>query len=225
MISHKHKTIFVHVPKVAGTSIEQVFLDDLNLDFGNRHALFLGVNNNNDGPRRISHLTIDQFKKYSFATEEQFDSYFKFAFVRNPIDRLFSTYKYLGYNQYLSFDKFIIKKLDFLICSEKYGFFMLSQKDYLYIDNICSVDFIGRFENIKEDFNFVKKKLNLESSLLHKNKSDHNTFMRTIKNIFFDFNIIASFSLKKRTKVLSNESKQIILKHYEDDFRLFNYTL
>jgi len=223
MVSHKHKCIFVHIPKVAGTSIEQVFLNDLELDFNNRHALFLGVNNNIDGPRRISHLTLSQFEKYHFVTKEQFNEYFKFTFVRNPVNRLYSTYKYLGFDSYLSFDNFIKKKLEFLMNSKKYDFFMLSQIDYLKEIDSFGVDFIGKFENIKEDFEKVKVKLNLNLELPHKNKSNHNTISRMLKKMFLDLSLLPFFSFAEKDKTISNESKKIILKYYEKDFDFFDY--
>ena len=41
MISKAHKTIFVHIPKVAGQSIETMFLNDLNLKWDERSKLLL----------------------------------------------------------------------------------------------------------------------------------------------------------------------------------------
>lgn len=37
MISHNHKAIFIYFPKAAGTNIETYFLDDLGLDFEDKH--------------------------------------------------------------------------------------------------------------------------------------------------------------------------------------------
>ena len=41
MLSHQHKTIFIHVPKTAGQSIETLFLDDLGLKWDQRGSLLL----------------------------------------------------------------------------------------------------------------------------------------------------------------------------------------
>lgn len=68
-ISHKHKLIFVHNPKCAGTSIINYF--DLE-DWGHQHAVKLK-------------------EKYS----EYWDEYKKFVVIRNPWDRFYSNYRYI----------------------------------------------------------------------------------------------------------------------------------
>ena len=68
-ISHKHKLIFVHNPKCAGTSIINYF--DME-DWGHQHAVNLK-------------------EKYS----EYWDEYKKFVVIRNPWDRFYSCYRYI----------------------------------------------------------------------------------------------------------------------------------
>ena len=72
-IYHHIKTIFVHVPKAAGTSIERhLRLSDKDVVGG--------------------HTTAMAFRaKYP----EVFDSYYKFSVVRHPVDRFVSAYSYL----------------------------------------------------------------------------------------------------------------------------------
>lgn len=73
-IFHHIKTIFVHVPKAAGTSIEQT-LRASSGDVVGGHTTALGFK-----------------RKYGAI----FDQYFKFAFVRHPMDRFVSAYFYLA---------------------------------------------------------------------------------------------------------------------------------
>ena len=47
MISHKHKTIFVHIPKTGGQSVESVFIEDEGLTWDTRAPLLL--RRNDDG--------------------------------------------------------------------------------------------------------------------------------------------------------------------------------
>lgn len=72
-IYHHLKVIFVHVPKTAGTSIE---------------------NRLRAHPRDVvgGHTTALAYRK---AFPKQFDSYYKFAFVRHPLERFLSAYRYL----------------------------------------------------------------------------------------------------------------------------------
>ena len=133
MISHKHKCIFIHIPKAAGTSIETVFLNDLKLDFEDKHALILGKSTNLYlPPRVVSHLTATEMLSQHYISEELFNSYYKFSIVRNPIDRLYSTYKYWGYSPVITFDRFIKTILPKLIKTDKYNFFVRTQSEYLF---------------------------------------------------------------------------------------------
>ena len=67
----KKKCIFFHIPKTAGISLVKALFGDL--DWGHRDVKYY---------RNV-------FNK------KKFDSYFKFTFVRNPYDRLFSAYSFL----------------------------------------------------------------------------------------------------------------------------------
>ena len=65
----EHRCVFIHIPKAAGTSLTK--------------TLFAA-------PSR--HL---QYTEYERANPKKFKKYFKFTFVRNPYDRLFSAYTFL----------------------------------------------------------------------------------------------------------------------------------
>ena len=65
----EHRCVFIHIPKAAGTSLTK--------------TLFAA-------PSR--HL---QYTEYERANPKKFKKYFKFTFVRNPYDRLFSAYSFL----------------------------------------------------------------------------------------------------------------------------------
>jgi len=96
MISHHHKALYVHVPKCGGESIELAFLADLGLDWNQREQLLIRRNNDPQaGPRQLSHLSAKQYLELSYVTPEQFNQYYKFATVRDPIARVVSFYNYL----------------------------------------------------------------------------------------------------------------------------------
>ncbi len=95
MISHEHKVIFVHIPKTGGQSVEHMFLDDLGLTWEERAPLLLRPNQDPAvGPRRMAHLYADEYVSKGHVTQAQFDSYLKFAVVRNPYHRIVSEYLY-----------------------------------------------------------------------------------------------------------------------------------
>lgn len=68
MITHDYKLIFIHVPKCAGRSINDVF------------------------NQRFDHFTARYYEK-EYA--DQWKKYTKFTIVRNPFDRLVSIYTYM----------------------------------------------------------------------------------------------------------------------------------
>ena len=130
----------------------------------------LGPNTTGNGPRRLSHFTAREFLKYGRISEEAFESYFKFGFVRDPWDRVVSTYKYFRIGG--EFKRFVCDVLpNSLMKSDYYGYFVRPQYEYLYDDKgECMVDYVGRFERLAEDFQIVRAKVGLGAELPHKNQ-------------------------------------------------------
>lgn len=178
-ISDRLNCIFVHIPKTGGTSVEKAL--DL---FGpwqeeNRITLFGSIKSNDLQENILSnflqHLTYPQIKKLITYKQQQ---YFSFSVVRNPWDRLVSTYSNPDPNlckvakeqglqlKNISFAEFVkntknIQHIHLLPQSE----FVLDE------NNQVLVDFIGRFENISKDFQKVCAQLNIHCDLPHANPS------------------------------------------------------
>lgn len=69
MVSHLYETIFIHIPKCAGTSvIEEFKKHDPSVDHG--------------------HIRISSY------WGDQYANYYKFSFCRHPVDRMLSAYNY-----------------------------------------------------------------------------------------------------------------------------------
>jgi hypothetical protein len=95
---------------------------------------------------------------------------FKFAFVRNPWDKLVSSWLWhqdvKKRNDCFDFEGFE----HYILSSSGFG----KQHRFTHIDNKLEVDFVGKFENYTEDIAYVFKHIGLEKYLEnfpHRNKN------------------------------------------------------
>jgi hypothetical protein len=233
MISHHHKCVFIHIPKTAGQSIEQVFLDLLGLTWEERNPLLLKPNDNPElGPPRLAHLRAYEYVSYKHMTAFEFNSYFKFTFVRNPWDRAVSIYKHLANSDEYDFKQFLFKKLSRTLWN-KMHWFVRPQSDFIYAPNgELLIDFIGRFENIQGDFEYVCEQIGLQLiKVPHMNKSirKKNEYSYNPKQLAKHFLQRVSLADRNKYKFESyvefydNESKELVAELYERDIVTFRY--
>jgi chondroitin 4-sulfotransferase 11 len=145
------------------------------------HALRSDIENKNHILYADRHYPIEHYKN---SCPVEYGRYFKFGFVRNPWDRLYSQYRYLRFtakfdHAQCAFSTWIERCADALETSDEYLFgrnrknfelHMMSQYRWLSIDGVQAVDYIGRFENIQDDFDLVARKLGANLLLPHENK-------------------------------------------------------
>ncbi|MEM7474693.1 MAG: sulfotransferase family 2 domain-containing protein [Planctomycetota bacterium] len=155
----KLQAIFIHVPKCAGTSIL---------------TLFEGVY-----PEHVPYW------KFQEKDANRFESYFKFAFVRNPWDRLVSAYEFLkagGMNEgdrrwakwaladYPDFESFVLGWLTQDNIETKIHF--IPQHHFLWdSDGQLQVDFLGRYEMFSRDSAAIQQRLKSDHQIPHLNPS------------------------------------------------------
>jgi hypothetical protein len=218
MIHRDLKFIFVRMAKTASTSI----LSDL----------FCRPTQNNKNPcdNEFREYSGKLFKKRTFLLEETykenladswpqtdnnhiplyymkknldkktFDSFFKFGFVRNPYDRLSSAYLYSIWlasrgtktTNHTSFKQFLCK----IKLSDKYGL------QHTWVEG-C--DFVGKYENLQNDFDYVCSQLKIKKAkLLELNKD--------IKKSIYE-------------NVYCKETRDYVNQNYYEDFEKFNYEM
>ena len=208
MICHDNKCIFVHIPKTGGSSIENVIWGS---DWSKRTteqlwmgAVRPGFNKYQSGG--LQHLLAAQIRREVGA--RVFDSFFKFSFVRNPWSKVVSQFcyiktredllRFMGMTRWTSFRKYLdlIEKIEHVQSCEQWRF--------LEGDNgQCLVDFVGRFENLQEDFERVAGKLGLGSvNLPHEMKRGGGSYQ-------------SFYNSRTRDKVA---------RIYQKDIELFGYT-
>lgn len=227
MISHDFKCIFIHIPKAAGQSVEHFFLKKVGLDWNSRSPLLLRKNDEPDaGPGTLAHMRAADYVKYHYISQELFEQYFKFSFVRNPWSRAVSTYKFLGYNVFMSFETFVFKHIPKLMKNK--GWFIMPQYDMLYENGIKQVDFIGKFEQINIDFQKVCTHLGFtDTNLPHINKS-RKQHLKGFKSILKQPGLVLNLGLKKIKSenyqdYYTEKTKLKIQEMYKKDVEQFEY--
>lgn len=222
MVSHQYKCIFIHIPKCAGTSIEEALghfslyngrgkqdhrtlrqLEPLSLNtFSNIENIKEFVR----GYRNIYFNKVLNPKNKYVVNKSQFDSYFKFTIVRNPYTRVFSWYKNvirdkehqkkLEVDSQISFPDFVKRFI---------GTGMLRSQLYYIVNYKGDVDLdrVIKFEEISNDFPQVAKILDLDiSDLPHNLKGSTSDYQE-----YYD-----------------TETFELVSKHYKEEIKLFNYT-
>lgn len=149
------RCIFVHIPKTAGISLCTALFDC----------------------KGGGHLTARAYR--ALFGGQAFDEYFKFTFVRNPWDRIVSAYTYLSQgggnerdaawgrsvlSQYRSFDEFVLQWLDPRNIYTQIHF--VPQWEFVVNGqgHVC-MDFVGRFERLADDFQYVADQLDCRCEL------------------------------------------------------------
>jgi hypothetical protein len=187
------KSIFIHIPKAAGTSIAR------------------SIYGMNVGHRKAS--------DYIAVSDSEFKKYYRFSFVRNPWDRAISAYNFvkqggtslvqpLPNDIYKSsmFDTFDTFVTEWLQHQDLGKIDIVFEPQYKYIfdynDNLL-VDFVGKIENIEIDLKKVKSQINIKTELQQLNKSNRR-----------------QEGYKSHYK---SETAEIIERLYSNDIALFNY--
>tara|TARA_R110002020_G_scaffold133235_1_gene297290 strand:- start:12002 stop:12538 length:537 start_codon:yes stop_codon:yes gene_type:complete len=156
------------------------------------------------------HLIASTAKKIY---EPYWNDYFKFSFVRNPWDRMVSMSKFIEFygvdldNGNINISKYLKKfpkiEVDHRSKSKNDKFNPIKNCVYLNILNV-ELDFIGRFENINEDFEFVCESIGKPtlSFVNHsKTQSEH----------------------KHYAEYYDDETRQIVAEKYAKDIEYFGY--
>jgi hypothetical protein len=214
LLSIKYKFLFVHIAKTGGTSV-RTSLQSLRWRDPWYYPMFLCS--------RFSHLSGhrigSKFPRHSkiIAAKEMlpaefFDSLFKFSFVRNPWDLQVSSFHHIkrerpnflfGHDDFESFMRF---KFD---PHREYQFHIDTslqlQSDYLVdLHGNILVDFIGKYESLQDDFSQACERIGIKDiTLPHKRE--------------------AKDRKKDYRSYYTDETAELVAKHFEQDIRLLNY--
>ena len=222
MISHKHKCIFIHIPKCAGTSFEELLghFDEHEGRAGQDHRSvrmiqkpfkLLDALSNKENVKD----TIRRFREYTRSpanpnnaltvTSLQYQSYFKFTVVREPLERAYSWYKNVmrdpihqkNYNipAEISFE-------DFMFRYAGTGYLRPQSYWLLNYSGEVDLDLIIKFEQLQDGFKQLCSQLNIDQATLpHK---------------------IAGSNGAKELKI-SSKVRDFVYDFYADDYKRFGY--
>ncbi|MEO1987399.1 MAG: sulfotransferase family 2 domain-containing protein [Martelella sp.] len=187
---NENRAIFIHLPKTAGTSISRQL-----------------------GLPTSRHVPV---KLYQVTNPRKFATYFKFAFVRNPYDRLVSSYAFLkqgGMNDddarfarqkvlpFENFEHFLTE--GFARDPETRAWVHFRPQSHFICDasgrNL--MDFTGRFERIAQDYAAIAARLGKPGDLPIFNKSARGDYR----------------------EAYSPATLEIAQHHFADDLAIFGY--
>ena len=87
IVSFRHKFIFVAIPKTGTHAVRQALREHLGPEDIEQVGLFVDKRFPMPELAQLEHGHISLQQLRAHLPPEQFDSFFKFAFVRNPFDR------------------------------------------------------------------------------------------------------------------------------------------
>ena len=197
IIDNKYKHLYIAVPKTGSISIQ----------------FSLGHGDNIPEPD-----DYHQSLKTAISDNPVAADYFKFAFVRNPWDRLLSLYndftvnRVYQYSGLIKHDKPLLSEFaDFndmcvRLCDSEWrdNIFFTSQFDLLSISDKIGLDYVGRFENLFDDFTKICSILNIDDVVLECRNTSK------VPNV-------------KYRNVYSVDAKNAIAKLYSRDIETFGY--
>jgi hypothetical protein len=189
ILSHKHKFIYLKTMKTASSSMEiglsrilgpDDVITPTRDDLDSQRSQGMGGQNyrldHPDVPRQPllrrllgrpertnhpsigfhEHIGAEQVRRY--VGQDVWSSYYKFTFERNPWDRQISYYFYKTRHKARrpDFERFLRRK------SKVY----IPNFEIYAIDGEIAVDFVGRYENLSEDFNKAIKAIGMKEEIL-----------------------------------------------------------
>ena len=208
IISHKHKFIFFKTRKTAGSSLQVALAEHCGQEDIITGQYRLGIDDNSHS----AGLNMDKFftthphpelaEVRAFLGEEIWNSYFKFAFVRNPFDIAVSRYHWDMKGKLGIQDTSVEGFRNWV----KQGGLFDKDRAHLYITNGKSVelDFIGYYENLEEDVQYICDKINIPSLSLP-----------SLKGGFRDNSSYTDF--------YDEATEQSVRSFFSEDFRLLGY--
>jgi len=184
--------IFLHIPRTGGSIIENFLQNKYQMNYFGADNFGLSM----------QHYTLDNILKLN----PDLNKSYKFTFIRNPFDRILSSYLNWTINNTPNFDDYI-DMVKNVVDNKLYlhtAFINTNDISHYIPQSIMinnnDIDFIGRFENYDTDVKELCKQLNI------------------------DCNITITKRNANYKHYYSERNKKIIEEIYDDDLKLYNYS-
>ena len=204
IISHRHKFIFFAVPKTATHTIRDALRQHTGPDDWEQQILFGEQFLPIPQLARLRHGHISAQEIRPHLEPGVWDSYFKFAFVRNPFDRFVSCCFFLN-REDPNFEDTAVAFMKERLQRTRFQQRVLVRPQYRQLctaDGEIALDYVGRYEDLQESYNTICERVGLPvSELSKKNSSEHSGYTR-----YYD-----------------DDLRHRVAEFYKEDLRLFSY--
>ena len=243
ILSSDKKFIFIHIPKTGGNSIRQTLIQKQKVPL-HIFGWYNGIRQEPNSPnltekqkREVKallpfcknkeynqHITLAKLRKLMQRDGFNFDEYFKFAFVRNPWDRVCSVWNYNlsvfkkeGLTDIYVFNKKQHEKVTKTLTTCDFSFKKFVEKYTEYSWQNCQLhwlrnwkkdtvlaDYVGRYETLQKDYDIISEKIGLP--------------------LFELFKINVNTNKKQHyTEFYDDYTRGLVAKNCKEDIEYFNY--
>jgi hypothetical protein len=204
IVSHAKQFIFFAVPKTGTHAVRELLSSHKGPDDWEQQILFGEQLSPIPEIAKIQHGHISAQQIMPYLDKAAWESYFKFAIVRNPFDRFISICFFLNRNN----PKFLETPLLWMksaIVVPRFRERVLVKPQYLQLTDAqgsMAMDYVGRYEALQDSMDEICKRLQIEPVLLKKrNVSEH----------------------KQYREYYDDELKSAVEAFYQEDLTRFNY--
>lgn len=196
------KGLFIWVPKVAGSSIYHTLRPHgMHHDFSDTAKPYEGHEIVTFG-----HISIHKLLKSGHVDWNDYDCAFKFMLVRNPFDRAVSLYHH--YRKHGQARMSFVNFCELLVNTKTRPGLRNVQGFSQAAPQVCwmpkDIDFVGRYESLRNDFKIICERLDLpeDIKLKHRRKSKR----------------------RPTAEYYNRKARRLIVKKYKEDFMRFKYS-
>jgi hypothetical protein len=167
IISSAHKFIFVAIPKTGTHSVRRALREHMGPQDLEQVGLFVQRKFPIPELARIGHGHISLAQIRPFMAPAEFESFFKFAFVRNPFDR-FVSYSSFITRELGHFDRDPQKVMRHFLANPPMDHILFRPQHEFVTDREGSLltDYVGRVEQMQQSFDEICARIEIPSATL-----------------------------------------------------------